>query len=79
MTLEFLFDPSLGLLEVLPGSTNIPEGSFKQRDDIQMVIFPDDLDTIDSNAFAYCRNLKKLNLPDSLSRIGKEVCVATGL
>ena len=76
MTLEFLFDPSLGLLEVLPGSTNIPEGSFKQRDDIQMVIFPDDLDTIDSNAFAYCRNLKTLNLPDSLSSIGKEAFFA---
>ena len=76
MTLEFQFDPSLGLLEVLSGSINIPEGSFKQRDDIQMVIFPDDLETIDSNAFAYCRNLKTLNLPSSLRSIGKEAFFA---
>ena len=71
MTLNIQFDPELGLLEVLPGSPNIPAGSFKQRDDIQTVTFSDDLESIDSNAFASCRNLTTLNLPDSLSTIGK--------
>ena len=72
MTLNIQFDPELGLLEVLPGSPNIPAGSFKQRDDIQTVTFSDDLESIDSNAFASCRNLTTLNLPDSLSSIGEE-------
>ena len=72
MTLNIQFDPELGLLEVLPGSPNIPAGSFKQRDDIQTVTFSDDLENIDSNAFASCRNLTTLNLPDSLSSIGKQ-------
>ena len=55
MTLNIQFDPELGLLEVLPGSLNIPAGSFKQRDDIQTVTFSDDLESIDSNAFASCK------------------------
>ena len=76
MTLNIQFDPELGLLEVLPGSPNIPAGSFKQRDDIQTVTFSDDLENIDSNAFASCRNLTTLNLPDSLSSIGKEAFYA---
>ena len=76
MTLNIRFDPNLGLLEVLPGSLTISAGSFKQRDDIQTVTFSDDLESIDSNAFAYCSNLKTLNLPDSLSTIGKEAFFA---
>ena len=76
MTLNIQFDQELGLLEVLPGSLNIPAGSFKQRDDIQTVTFSDDLERIDSNAFASCRNLNTLNLPDSLSTIGKEAFYA---
>ena len=76
MTLNIQFDPELGLLEVLPGSLNIPAGSFKQRDDIQTVTFSDDLEHIDSNAFASCRNLNTLNLPASLSTIGKEAFYA---
>ena len=76
MTLNIRFDPNLGLLEVLPGSLIIPAGSFKRRDDIQTVTLPDDLESIDSNAFAYCSNLKTLNLPNSLSTIGKEAFFA---
>ena len=76
MTLNIRFDPNLGLLEVLPGSLIIPVGSFKQRDDIRTATFPEDIESIDSNAFAYCSNLKTLNLPDSLSTIGKEAFIA---
>ena len=76
MTLNIQFDPGLGLLEVLPGSLNIPAGSFKQRDDIQTVTFSDDLESSDSNAFASCKHLTTLNLPDSLSSIGKEAFYA---
>ena len=76
MTLNIQFDPELGLLEVLPGSLNIPAGSFKQRDDIQTVTFSDDLESIDSNAFASCKNLTTLNLPDSLRSVGKEAFYA---
>ena len=73
---RYSFNPGLGLLEVLPDSLNIPAGSFKQRDDIQTVTFSDDLDSIDSSAFASCRNLTTLHLPDSLSTIGKEAFYA---
>ena len=72
MALNVQFDPELGLPEVPPGSINIPAGSLQQRDVIKTVTFSEDLDSIDSNAFASCRNLKTLNLPDSLSTIGKE-------
>lgn len=76
MTLRSTFNPTLGILEVHSGNPTIPAGQFERREDIQTVLFSDDLVSIEPNSFAYCSNLIRIDWSESLLSIGKESFIA---
>lgn len=48
----------------------IADGAFKNASNIETVILPNTIKTIDKQAFAYCKNLKSVYINDSIENIG---------
>lgn len=59
--------------------TSIAESAFEDNTDITSITLPKTLKTIESSAFCYCENLKKVNIKSSLTSIGSYAFTYTGL
>lgn len=59
-----------GTVEVPKGTTIIADGAFQGQPDLQEVIFPEGLRSIEYNAFSDCRGLETVQWNDDLEEIG---------
>jgi len=57
-------------LFIAPGTTEIEDGLYCEREDIDTLVLPDSLERIGAEAFSGCVNLRALICPPSLSEIG---------
>lgn len=56
---------------VLPdGLKRVPDGLFKNCDDVEEVILPETVESLGARSFSGMRDLKRLNLPKSVKEIG---------
>ena len=57
-------------VRVDPSVAFIPAGGFQNRQKLRVVELPEGLIEIEHDAFAYCKNLKRINIPSTVSEIG---------
>lgn len=62
----------------VPGN-RLPESGLYSKKTLQKIILPDNLETIGSNAFAYCSNLKDITFPKTLATIEYHTFYQCGL
>lgn len=64
----------LQALEISSNSlTSLPEGLCAGCQELERVVIPDKISTINTAAFSYCRSLKHFSLPDSVLYLGQKV------
>ena len=68
-TIEKQYIPNKIIIE--EGITNVPKGLYTGNEDIEEVVLPNSIVSIDDEAFESCRNLRKINFPSKLKVIGK--------
>lgn len=64
---------------VLAGTVVIDEYAFAFHDRIEKVVLPEGVVEIRKSAFRVCRNLRQVEIPDTLRIIGKEAFIDTSL
>ncbi len=57
----------------------IPSHSLRDCEYIEKIVIAGDVETIEEYAFAYCTNLKEIELPESLKSIERMAFICTGL
>lgn len=74
-----LIDPSIAHYSLIPGTVAADPYSFAFHSAIQEVVLPEGLTAIGDSAFRICGRLRRVELPSTLRRIGKEAFLDTVL
>lgn len=74
-----LLDPQAVSYEVKAGAARVCEGAFAGHAKLAEASLPDGLCEVENAAFKGCRALKRVNIPESVLRIGDEAFLDTNL